>query len=207
MAERLHRITGLLILFFIVSHLAVHLTALISVDAHLTTLKIVQQSYRNQVIEPLLIIALFTQVGLGLKLGWARWRSTRGLTFEKLQLVSGFYLAFFILNHTGSAFLTRYGFDLETNFYWASGTLNHSILRWFFYPYYALAILATFAHVAAAIRYHAKSEIGARVTLLLGVIVSALILGAFGGWLYPITIPQQYLIYYDTLLELGPVVL
>ena len=192
-----------MILGFVVSHLAVHLTALLGIDAHLATLKLVQRVYRNPVVEPLLIAALLTQVGLGLRLGWTRWRSTKGDRLARWQLMSDLYLAFFILNHTGAVFYARYGIGLDTNFYWASGALIHPVAKWIFYPYYALAILAVFVHVAAAIRYRSGSDTGARVTLGSGTFVAALILAAFGGWLYPIVIPAHYQNYYDSLLAMA----
>jgi succinate dehydrogenase/fumarate reductase cytochrome b subunit len=202
MWARAHRITGVLILIFVTMHLGVHLTALVGISAHNETLLFVQILYRNPVAEPLLLSALLLQIGIGVRFALLRWRSTKDDRWARLQLVSGLYLAFFIINHTGAALFARYGAGLETNFYWASGVLLHPILRWYFYPYYALAIIAVFAHAATAVWYRTRSARSVRLVMISGVGAAVLILLSFGGWLYPIPTPSAYQRYYNGLIAL-----
>lgn len=201
MWTRAHRITGLVILIFVALHLAVHLTALAGISAHNRYLSFVQALYRSPAIEPLLLAAILLQIGIGVHFALARWRSTKGDRWGRLQLVSGLYLAFFVINHTGAALYARYGAGLETDFFWASGVLMHPMLRWYFYPYYTLAILAVFTHAAAAVWYRAHSTKGVRLVMIFGGSVAVLILLAFGGWMYPIETPGAYQRYYDSLMS------
>jgi hypothetical protein len=200
MIRKLHFAAGLLIALFVFSHLAVHLTALGGAAAHLSALELVQKAYRNPVVEPLLIATLLLQVGLGALLAIANWRNQTGNVWARLQIWSGIYLGWFILVHAGAAFYTRYSFGLETNFYWASGTLIHPITRWIFYPYYTLAVAAVFVHAAAAVRRWSRSAVAGRAVLSAGATITLLIMLAFGGWLFPVAIPDAYRAYYDTLL-------
>lgn len=202
MWARVHSITGMLILTFVALHLVVHLTALLGIAAHVRFLSVVQVVYRNPVVEPVLLLALALQIGIGIRFAISRWHSTRADRWARVQLVSGLYLAFFVINHTGAALYARYGAALDTNFYWASGVLLHPVLRWYFYPYYGLAILAVFTHFAAAIWYRTRSVRAVRLAILSGVGIAGLILLSFGGWLYPIATPDAYQRYYDGLIAL-----
>jgi hypothetical protein len=198
--RKLHFAAGIVLALFVFSHLAVHLTALGGAATHLSTLTLVQQAYRNPVAEPLLLAILLLQVGLGVRLAVVNWKKRRRDVWARLQILSGIYLGWFIIVHAGAALYTRYGFGLETNFYWASGTLIHPITRWIFYPYYTLAILAVFTHAAAATRRWSGSAGAGRTMLATGAAVAVLIMLAFGGWLFPVAMPDSYRAYYDTLL-------
>lgn len=197
---RAHRFTGLVILIFVALHLAVHLTALAGITAHSKVLSLVQILYRNPVVEPLLLLAILVQIGIGIHFAVSRWRLTKGDRWGRLQLVSGLYLAFFVLNHTGAALYARHGAGLETNFFWASGVLLHPVLQWYFYPYYALAIIAVFTHAAAAVWFRTRSARRVRLVIASGVGIAVCILLSFGGWLYPIAIPGAYQRFYDGLI-------
>jgi succinate dehydrogenase/fumarate reductase cytochrome b subunit len=200
MIRQLHRALGLVLALFVFSHLATHLTALGGTEAHLAALETVQKAYRNPVVEPILIAGLLLQIGLGLRLAVAHRRTSKGEFWARAQLWSGLYLAWFVFVHSGAALYTRFGFGLETNFYWASGTLLHPVLRWLFYPYYMLAIATVFIHAAAALRRWSGSAAAGAITLSAGAMVTLLIMLAFGGWLYPITTPAAYQAYYAVLL-------
>jgi succinate dehydrogenase/fumarate reductase cytochrome b subunit len=200
MVRKLHFAAGLVLALFVFSHLAVHLTALGGASTHLSVLTFVQKAYRNPVVEPLLLAILLLQVGLGVRLAIANWKKRSADPWRRMQILSGIYLGWFIIVHAGAALYTRYGFGLDTNFYWASGTLIHPITRWIFYPYYTLAILAVFGHAAAAMRRRFSKAGAGRTMLATGAAVTLLIMLAFGGWLFPVTMPDAYRAYYDTLL-------
>jgi succinate dehydrogenase/fumarate reductase cytochrome b subunit len=199
MTQKLHSITGLLLALFIISHLAVHLFALAGPDAHNAALKAMQGAYRNPVIEPLLVIVLLVQVALGLRLALRRWREPTKPLWGKLQIASGLYLAYFIINHTGAALYTRYGAGLDTNFWWVSGPLHHPLMKGFFYPYYALAALSVAIHAGAVLHFRGR-ERSARLTAAGGVLIVLCYWASFGGWLYPVAIRADYRAYYDGLL-------
>lgn len=202
MAVSLHRLTGLALLLFIASHLAVHLVALHSPEAHGAALAVVRKAYRPMLVEPLLIAAFAVQIGIGLRLAWGRWRAGVGGAMARWQLASGLYLALFLVNHVGAALATRYAFGLDTNFHWAAATLLHPVTRWTFYPYYAAAVMALFVHLAAALHFHGSSLAVVRLVVTGGMMVTAAILLAFGGWLYPLALPPANRAYLDGLLAM-----
>ena len=199
MTVRLHRVTGLCLLLFITSHLAVHLAALHSPDAHDAALALVRRAYRPAPIETLLVAAFAVQIGIGLRLAWARWRSGVGSAMAGWQLASGLYLALFLVNHIGAALATRFAFGLDTNFHWAAATLLHPVTRWAFYPYYAAAVMALFVHLAAALHFHGSGLAVVRLVVIGGMMVTGSILLAFGGWLYPLALPPANKVYLDGL--------
>lgn len=199
MTRKLHSITGLILALFIASHLLVHLFALAGPDAHNAALKAVQGAYRNPLVEPLLVAALLVQVGLGLRLVFRRWRAPNKPFWGKVQIASGLYLAYFIINHTTAALYTRYGGGLETNFWWVSGPLLHPLMRGFFYPYYALAVMAVGAHAGAVLHFRGRERM-ARAAAVSGFVIAMAYWASFGGWLYPVAARADYRAYYDGLL-------
>ena len=194
-----HRILAIGLAAFLVLHFGIHLSAAAGADMHLKTLKSLQGIYRNSVVEPLLILAIFLQVGLGLKLVTVRWRQPDKGFWGWTQILSGFYLAFFFLIHTSAALGTRYLAGLETNFYWAAGTLNVEPLQYFFAPYYFLGVLSVFAHLAAAL-YFARGGQKAKLPVaivLCGVAIALMIILTFSGAFYDIKIPHEYVDYFQ----------
>ena len=195
-AKTLHRFTAVLLLLFIVSHLAVHLTALGGIDQHLAALKAVQVIYRNPVGETILVVAIILQVVTGAKqLRFKRLRSG----WAKAQVISGSYLLFFLIIHTSAAVSTHQLFGLETDFYWAAGTVNISPIKYGFMPYYFAGVLAFFVHMAAALRMGwPRTPKPLLIALpVLGSAIGALIVASFAGAFYPIDIPPEVMAYFE----------
>jgi hypothetical protein len=202
LSRKVHFLNGLVIGVFILSHLCVHLFALAGPQAHNGALKSVQWAYRNWFVEPLLVAALLAQIGVGLRLALRRLRAAgRKCVWAKLQLASGFYLLYFVLNHTIAALYTRYSAGLETNFWWVSGPLLHPKMAWWFYPYYALAVLSICVHIGAVLHFRGH-KIAARLVALVAVPIVLAYWASFGGWLYPVALQPDYRDYYDGLLLL-----
>lgn len=101
-------------------------------------------------VEPLLLLAILAQIYTGAGFVRRRWRMRH--VWLKVQLYSGGYLVFFLLNHSFAALQTRYGLGLDTNFLWAAATVNISPYKWFFAPNYALAVIAIFAQIGAGLQ-------------------------------------------------------
>lgn len=201
MTRKLHLLTGCLITLFLAVHLTVNLFALAGPAAHNAALQAVQWTYRNPVVEPLLILALLFQVGLGLRLAVRRWREPGKSGWAKLQLASGIFLAYFIINHGSAALYTRYVGLLDTNFWWVSGPLVHPALQGFFYPYYALAVLSVGVHLGAALHFSGRPG-AARVAAIAGIPVVLAYWASFGGWLYVIPPNPAYRAFFDALLAI-----
>ena len=155
--------------------------------------------YRNRVVEIILLSCVASQVASGLTFVRRRWRDRRqGL--DLLQLGSGLYLSFFLLVHVGAVLAGRMRFGLDTNFYYAAAGMHVLPYRYFFLPYYFLAVLAIGVHLARALRWLAQDRLSApamrAATTLLslgGLAAATLIVAAFSGALYHIAVPARYL--------------
>jgi len=193
--KTLHRYTAILLGLFIISHLIVHLFALAGPEAHLAALDAVQWTYRNPVGELILVFAILVQIYTGFK----RLKSKKRIGWAKAQVYSGMYLIMFLIVHTSAALYTHHIFGLETDFYWAAGSLHFNPLRFGFALYYFLAILAFFVHMAAAIRFGwpKTSRAILRTIPISGAIIACLILSAFWGAYYVIDIPPEVTEYYS----------
>lgn len=192
--KQAHRISGLILILFTLVHLGVHLTALFGASAHLQSLDAVQWIYRNPIGEPLLLIAISIQVISG----FARLHIKKFRRWAAWQTLSGVYLLVFLTVHTSATVFTHTFFGVETDFYWAAGSLAFSPIKYGFAIYYFAAILAFFVHIGAAIRFGfpIRSKRIPKAMPWLGGLVAIGILVAFSGYLYPITIPEDVAEYY-----------
>jgi succinate dehydrogenase/fumarate reductase cytochrome b subunit len=195
--KAVHRAAAVLLASFIVVHLGVHLTALGGSSMHLAALHSVQWVYRNTLGELLLILAIVTQIATGARR--LQFAETRG--WAKAQAVSGVYLIFFLVVHTGAALYTHHIYGLETNFYWAAGSLHYAPIKYGFAIYYVSAIIAVFAHWAAALHFHWPDAPGAVVKALpiAGAALAVAIVLAFWGAFYHVEIPGAVAEYYQVI--------
>lgn len=190
---KMHRVLALGLAAFILSHLTIHLTAIGGAEKHVAALSKFQPIYRNWLIEPILYIAILTQVYVGGNLVLRRFRQDKKGFWGWAQVLSGAYLAMFMIVHGFAALITRHFVGLETNFYWAAGTLNIHPLQYLFAPYYTLGIFSIFLHLASAIHFGWRKH-GTRLAYLLigiGLILSLLIVYTFSGGFYDIDLPND----------------
>lgn len=195
-----HRFVAVGLGLFIVSHFAIHLSAMGGVEVHLTWLKRAGWIYSNPIIEPLLIFAILVQVFIGTRLVRRRWKLPGKGFWGWAQIISGLYLAMFLLVHISAALITRYFVGLETNFYWAAGTLNVGGLKYIFAPYYFFGVLSVFTHLAAAMFFgwRGKGPYAIRLIFGFGFIIAAVIVATFAGVFYEINLPKKYIEYYES---------
>ncbi len=191
----IHRSIAVLLGLFIVSHLAVHLFALAGAEAHLAALDAVQWTYRNPVVETLLVLAILTQIVTGVRR--LRLRNISGWALA--QVVSGAYLVMFLIVHTSAALYTHHIFGLETDFYWAAGSMHFDPIRYGFALYYFAAIVAVFTHLGAAAHFGwpAAPKLLPPALPALGAVIAAAIIVAFWGALYPIEVGPDVEAYYQ----------
>lgn len=196
---KVHRSLALLLLVFIISHLAIHLTAIGGVNMHIKTLSWAHPLYTNMIMEPILIAAIIMQIIIGFMLLKKRWKQEQKGFWGWVQLSSGAYLGMFLIIHTSAALMTRYIVGLETNFHWAAGTLHIGNLAYYFAPYYFFAIFLIFSHLAAAIHFGMgdKARIISPMIMGAGALVALLIVTTFSGGFYEIQIPTEYQEYFN----------
>ena len=206
MLHRLHRISAVVIVAFVLLHLLNHLFALQGIPEHIEMMDKLRMVYRHIVAESLLLLCVLVQVGSGLYFAWIRRGQRRGF-FEKAQVISGLYLAYFFLNHIGAVMYGRLVLGLDTNIYYGIAGFHTHPLQFYFVPYYFLAVVAVFVHIAAAFHWLTRSALGDRSRkwlaisiIFVGVMISNILIDAFCGVFYDIEIPEEYSAIY---LQLG----
>jgi len=107
---------------------------------------------------------------------------------EKYQILSGLYLAFFLLIHVSAVLSGRFVFGLDTNLYFGAAGLNIFPLYLFFVPYYLLSIISIFTHIACIHFRKTDSALGAKIIFIIGVFMAIAIVYGMTG----LKIPPEY---------------
>jgi hypothetical protein len=118
-------------------------------------LHILRLVYRQNVAETILIAAVGVQVCTGLTMVW-KYYLRCSTPLRNLQLVSGVYLAVFLVTHLITVFTTRHS-GIDTDFVWASHAPAGLLTGLSFVPLlprYSLAVLAIFVHLACQARWN-----------------------------------------------------
>ena len=198
MLHILHRASACIIGAYVAVHLFNHLLAIESVAAHIQFMESFRQVYRNSFVELLLLACVTFQIDSGVYFIKNRWGQRRGF-FERVQALSGGFLAYFLLVHVGAILFGRAALKLDTNFYYAAAGIHVPPFQYYFLPYYFLAVIAFFGHVACAIHSLNRKNFGepsrnyfGYAVLAVGVAISTLIVAAFAGAFYDIQVPQNY---------------
>jgi succinate dehydrogenase/fumarate reductase cytochrome b subunit len=193
-----HRLAAAVLGMYLLAHLANHIAALGGIRTHIAFMETVRTVTRMPALEALLLAAAVVQAGSGLWLAWRR-RGQRRLLFDRLQALSGAYLAMFLAVHVGSVLFGRAVLGLDTNFYFAAAGLHVWPYPLFFVPYYGLAVAALFVHLACALRRRlpARMPRAARdrlawTAIAAGGVLAVLIVAAFSGVFYPVDLPSAY---------------
>ena len=198
----LHRSSAVLIGIFAVAHITNHLVSLLGVPSHIAFMDAARHVYRQPLVEVLLFLCVAFQVASGLRLLMRNWRQRRGLV-AWLQALSGAYLAFFLVVHVGAIVYGRTVLHLDTNFYYAAAGLHVRPAEFFFAPYYFMAVLALFTHLACAAYRNLGGKAGKPFTrvvglpMLVGSVVSLLIVLSLAGKLQPVEVPAKYKATYE----------
>jgi hypothetical protein len=198
MLHKIHRLSATVIGTYILFHLFNHLIALKGINAHIEFMKEYRKIYRFPALEFLLLFLVASQITSGIYFVVKRWGHRHGF-FEKAQVLSGDYLAFFLLIHVLAVVSGRVVLKLDTNFYYAAAGLNISPFQAFFMPYYFLSIVALFTHAVCAFHWLSRGHIMEHIRnnvsyafILLGIVPSTIIVAAFMGAFYAVDIPAEY---------------
>jgi hypothetical protein len=146
--RRIHYLSGIVLSFFIGLHLTNHLVGMWGVDAHIAWMENLRPIYRNIFSEIVLLAAVGAQVWSGIALVRQR-RGTPKIGWDRGHIWSGLYLSFFLIFHVSAVMMGRFVMQLDTNFYFGAAGMNAFPTCLFFVPYYVLAIMAFFTHIAA----------------------------------------------------------
>jgi len=201
----LHRISAIALGLYALVHLANHLVALRGIDSHIAFMRAVRQVTRVPAVEALLLAAVAVQVVSGVPMALRRKQPhpaqpRRRPLFDRLQAMSGLYLAFFLLVHVVSVLAGRSVLGLDTNFYFAAAGLQVKPYFLFFVPYYGLAVAALFTHLACVLRRRlpagtppATRDRAAWAGIATGAVLAVLIVAAFSGVFFDVGVPPAYL--------------
>ena len=146
--KKIHFISGLTITVFVGLHLFNHTLSIFGSDTHIEIMNTLRLFYRNIFFETVLLIAVLVQIISGLNLFKTN-RRIATTQFEKLHIWTGLYLAIFFIIHLTAVLGGRLFLHLDTNFYFGVAGLNSFPFNLFFIPYYGLAILSFFGHIAS----------------------------------------------------------
>jgi len=196
--RRIHYISGLTLTVFIGLHLVNHLSSLWGIATHIELMDSLRLVYRNPFAELLLMGAVLTQIISGIKL-FRTEKNIPATWFAQLHRWSGMYLAVFLVIHVGAVMTGRFLLHLDTNFYFGAAGLNSLPFSLFFVPYYGLAVISFFAHIACV--HHAKMSITiagvlpsmqAKAILVTGILVTFIIFYGMTGHFRGVEIPKAY---------------
>lgn len=196
--KKVHYISGITITLFVGIHLFNHFMSVFGAEVHIKLMEELRIVYRNIIVEAILLTAVFVQIVSGLKL----FSSKRKLVtndFEKIQVWTGLYLAFFLAIHVGAVLSGRYILSLDTNFYFGVAGLNTFPLNLFFLPYYGFAVISFFGHMSA-IHYQKMEkkilslsvEQQSRLILIKGIVVTLVIFYGLTNGFSGVEIPEAY---------------
>lgn len=192
--ELIHRWNSVVIGFFIVAHLGVHLFAVASPEAHGAAAGVLRRYYLDPRFETVLLASLIVQIISG----YAELRLFVKPVWRLVRNLSGLYLLAFMTLHVASVMYARHVDHMPTDFYWAAGAFAVEPLRYAAIGFYGLGVFSFFAHMIAVWALAWKTMPGRFLAFLwsLAVVVTALILSAFSGALYEIDMPASVLEYY-----------
>jgi succinate dehydrogenase/fumarate reductase cytochrome b subunit len=196
--KRLHYISGVTITVFIGLHLLNHFLSVFGEEVHIKFMDQLRVVYRNVFIESILFVTVLIQIISGLKLFISK-RKSLVTYFDKLQVWTGLYLAFFLLIHVSAVLSGRYLLSLDTNFYFGVAGLNTSPFNLFFFPYYGLAIISFFGHIAA-VHYQKmkKNFIGlsvkqqSKIIFFIGIVFTVITFYGLTNGFSGVKIPEEY---------------
>ncbi|TRX35450.1 DUF4405 domain-containing protein [Flavobacterium sp. ZT3R18] len=196
--KRIHYMSGLTITIFIGLHLLNHFYSIWGAVKHIEMMHVLRLFYRNLIVETVLLISVLVQIVSGFVL----FRTNRKIAtsnFEKLHIWTGLYLAIFLVIHLIAVFVGRFFLQLDTNFYFGVAGLNVFPFNLFFIPYYGLAIVSFFGHIASVHNKKMKRNISnltpkqqAKIILILGFILTVSIFYGLTNHFNGVTIPKEY---------------
>lgn len=194
----IHYISGLILTIFIGLHLSNHFYSIISADKHIEVMTMLRNFYRNPFVEAVLLFSVFIQIISGISL-FKRSRKAAITGFEKLHLWTGLYLAIFLTIHLSAVFTGRFFLHLDTNFYFGVAGLNSFPFNLFFIPYYGLAIMSFFGHIASVHHkkmkyriFHLTPNQQSKSILIFGLVLTLLIFYGLTNRFQGVQIPADY---------------
>jgi len=170
----------------------------VGANKHIEVMKALRLFYRNGLAETILLMAVLVQIVSGINL-FRKHRMGAVSNFEKLHLWTGLYLAVFFVIHVGAVLVGRSVLHLDTNFYYGVAGLNTFPFNLFFIPYYGIATVSFFGHIAAIHQKKMKRAVfgwtpqgQAKAILAVGMLLTTLMFYGLTNQLHGVKIPTEY---------------
>lgn len=181
LVRRYHYLSGLILALFIGVHIFNHLLVLVSEDVHIAFMNMARKVYRNPVVETILLMVVMVQAVTGIILVIKK-RKHIISSFDRLHVYSGLYLSYFMIVHVAAVLYGRFVLQLDTNLYFGAGVMASFPAMLVYIPYYALALLSFFIHVACIHRIKMEKYSSAvvaqkqsRAIIAAGIIITVLV--------------------------------
>lgn len=202
-----HRASAMVLVTFVVMHIANHLVGLAGAEAHRTTMEALRHLYRASPVEMLLLASVAVQITTGLWLFIAGMRTRKGQV-AWLQATSRLLLGTFMAIHVAAVLFGRYRLQLDTNLYYAAAGMHVPQTRGFFAPYYFLGVLALFVHLGCALyrqrQQHRNSAQMPNASKTIGgvaaagAVIALVLVLLLAGAIVPINVPAIYIATFDS---------
>lgn len=196
--KKIHLISGSIITVFVGLHVFNHFISIYGIERHIELMHTLRLFYRNPFVEIILLSAVLVQIISGIKLFKTN-RKTAVAFFDKLHIWSGLYLAVFFIIHISAVLVGRFLLHLDTNFYFGAAGINTFPFNIFFIPYYALAILSFFAHLASIHSKKMKQTLAgltpskqALLILAFGCMLTVVLFYGLTNHFNGVSIPKEY---------------
>lgn len=196
--KTVHHFSGTIISIFVGVHLFNHAFSILGAEYHIEMMTTLRHFYRNLFAEIILFSAITFQIYSGIYLLKINRKSAKTF-FEKLHVWTGLYLAIFFIIHLGAILTGRYVLKLDTNFYFGVAGMNTFPLYLFFIPYYAVAIISFFGHIASIHNKKMKKYIlglnplsQSKIILTFGVLLTIITLYGLTNHFQGVTIPAEF---------------
>ena len=189
-----HRIAAIFLLAFIIAHLGNHVAAALGPKTFNAYLATARAFYRHPVIEPVLIALFFVQAFTGFNLIIGSFHRVVKRSFSAwLELISIVVFVFFIAIHLSAIAVTRFYFEMQTDFYWVAELFRKSTLQPYIIGFHFLGVVAIAIHAGIGLKFTFRSiglekegDWAAIIMIMSGIIVAALAVAAYSGALYSI---------------------
>lgn len=194
--KTLHRIFAVFLLIFIIVHLGNHAAAAFGIDQFNTYISTVRVYYKHPIVEPTLITLIIAQGFTGVWLTITSFqRPEKRSIISWIELLSAWVFLFFIIIHLTAIAVTRYYFEMQTDFYWAATMMRETRLQPYIIGFHFLGVAAVSIHTGIGVKYLFGAIGAASIGRILGIMLAiagiaagTIGIAAYTGVFYPIVL-------------------